>query len=205
MKCGKCIDILSTWTYNKIWKKEKDPVMKKLLSVVLVVMLLLSISAAALADTYGLGISTSIGSSKPAADGKNGTAQVDSTICALVLDEEGKIKSVKFDVAQTKVAITEKGEIAADMTAEIKSKTELGDDYGMQKASPLEKGEWFEQAAAFEAYCLGKTPEEVLGMKTKAKDDHHPSVPDEADVVSTVTMDVGAMLAALKKAADSAK
>jgi hypothetical protein len=42
-------------------------------------------------------------------------------------------------------------------------------------------------------------------MKTKAKDDHHPSVPDEADVVSNVTMDVGAMLAALKKAADSAK
>ena len=179
--------------------------MKKLLSITLVVMMLLSISAVAFADTYGLGIATGIGSSKSAAEGKNGNAQVDSTICALVLDEEGKIKSVKFDVAQTKIAINEKGEIVADMAAEIKSKTELGPDYGMQKASPLAEGEWFQQAAAFEAYCIGKTPEEVLGMKTKEKDANHPTVPDEPDVVSTVTMDIGAMLNALKKAADTAK
>lgn len=179
--------------------------MKKVLSLVLAAMMLLSLSAVALADTYGLGISTSIGSSKAATAEKNGTAQVDSTICFVVLGEDGKIKAVKFDVAQTKVAINAKGEITADLAAEIKSKVELGADYGMQKASKLEKGEWFQQAAAFEEYCVGKTPEEVLGMKTKVKDDHHQNVPDVEDVKTTVTMDVGAFLKALDKAVKNAK
>lgn len=179
--------------------------MKKLLSLALVAVMLLSLSAVALADTYGLGVATSIGSSKPATAEKDGAAQVDSAICALVLDDEGKIKSVKFDVAQTKVAINVKGEITADMSAEIKSKVEKGDDYGMRKASKLEKGEWYEQAAALEAYCIGKTVEEVVTMKTYQKDDHHTAVPDMEDLKTTVTIDVGAFLKALQKAADNAK
>lgn len=179
--------------------------MKKVLSLVLVAMMLLSLSAVALADTYGLGIVTGIGSSKAAAADKDGVAQVNSTICFVVLGEDGKIKSVKFDVAQTKVAFNAKGEITSDLTAEVKSKVELGDDYGMRKASKLEKGEWFEQAAAFEAYCVGKTPEEVLGMKTKVKDDNHQNVPDVEDVATTVTIDVGEMLKALDKAVKNAK
>ena len=180
--------------------------MKKFVSVVLIAALMLSLSAVALADTYGLGVSTGIGSSKAATAEKDGVAQVDSTICALVLDAEGKIKSVKFDVAQTKVAINAKGEITADVTAEIRSKVELQGDYGMQKASSLEKGEWFQQAAAFEEYCLGKTVEEVLGMETYDKGDgHHTQVPAGEDVKTSVTLDVGGFLAALAKAAASAK
>ncbi|MDD2429887.1 MAG: hypothetical protein PHQ85_09960 [Eubacteriales bacterium] len=180
--------------------------MRKFVSVVLVAALMLSMSAVALADTYGLGISTGIGSSKAATADKDGTAQVDSTVCALVLDDEGKIKSIKFDVAQTKVAFNAKGEITADVTAEIRSKVELKDDYGMRKASTLEKGEWFEQAAAFEAYCMGKTVEEVLGMETYDKGDgHHTTVPAGEDVKATVTLDVGGFLASLAKAAESAK
>ena len=112
--------------------------MKKVLSVVLVAMLLLSLTAVAMADTYGLGVVTSIKKSKAAEGEKDGTAQVDSTICALVVGEDGKIKSVRFDVAQTKVGFNAKGEVTADLAAEIKSKLELGDDYGMRKASPLE-------------------------------------------------------------------
>lgn len=179
--------------------------MKKLLSVLLATMMLLSLSAAAMADTYGLGVVTSIGGSKPATAEKDGAAQVDSTICSVVLGEDGKIKAVTFDVAQTKVAINAKGEITADMTAEQRTKVEKGADYGMQKASKLEKGEWFQQAAAFEEFCIGKTPEEVLGMKTMKKDDHHQAVPDEEDVKTTVTIDVGNFLKALDKAVKNAK
>lgn len=179
--------------------------MKKVLSLVLVAMMLLSLSAVALADTYGLGVVTSIGSSKPATADKDGAAQVDTTICFVVLGEDGKIKAVTFDVAQTKVAINAKGEITADLTAEQKTKVEKGADYGMQKASKLEKGEWFQQAAAFAEYCVGKTPEEVLGMKTMKKDDNHLAVPDVEDVKTTVTIDVGGFLKALDKAVKNAK
>ena len=41
-------------------------------------------------------------------------------------------------------------------------------------------------------------------MKTKAKDDHHPAVPDEADLASTVTMNVSDFIAAVAEAYDNA-
>ena len=129
--------------------------MKKILALVLALSMVLC-SVAALAEGYGLGVQTSIGSSKPASAEKDGTAQVDSTICALVVDDEGKIVSCLFDVAQTKVAFNAAGEITADMTAVIKSKQEKGDEYNMKPASPIGK-EWFEQIAALEDWLVGKT------------------------------------------------
>ena len=62
--------------------------MKKIVALVLALVMVLGCTAA-LADTYGLGISSSIGSSKDAADGKDGNAQVDSTVCALAVDADG--------------------------------------------------------------------------------------------------------------------
>ncbi|NLO13096.1 MAG: hypothetical protein GX124_03115 [Clostridiales bacterium] len=104
---------------------------------------------------------------------------------------------------QTKVQFTAEGKVV-DLPETLKTKMELGPDYGMLKASPIGK-EWFEQAEAFSAYCVGKTPEEVLGMATKVKDDNHPAVPDVADLATSVTMDVSDFLEALGKAAANAK
>lgn len=177
--------------------------MKKLLSLVLVAVLLMSLSAVSFAATYGLGVATSV-SGKAATADKNGQTQVNSTIVAIVLDDEGKIVSAKIDVAQTKVEVNAKGEPVIDPAAVIKSKRELGDDYGMRKASKIEKGEWYEQAAAFEQFMIGKTVEEVLGIPTYKKDDHHTRVPEVEDLKTTVTIDVGAILDALQKAAQDA-
>ena len=126
--------------------------MKKIVALVLALVMVLGCTAA-LADTYGLGISSSIGSSKDAADGQDGKAQVDSTVCALAVDADGKIVSCLFDVAQTKIGFSAAGAITADKTAEVKSKQELGDDYGMRGASAIGK-EWNEQADALAAQVI---------------------------------------------------
>lgn len=168
--------------------------MKKLLSLVLVVALL-SVSALALAETHGTAVITSIAKSKAATAEADGTAQVDSTFCAVALDDAGKIVALSFEAAQTKVGFNAKGELTADLTAEIKSKKELGADYGMKKASAIGK-EYDEQIAALEAWCIGKTVEEAV-TKMGAGDD--------ADLLAGCTMSVDGYSAALTKAAANAK
>ena len=120
---------------------------------------------------------------------------MDSTICALVVDDEGTIVSCLFDVAQTKVAFNAAGEITEDMTAEIKSKQEKGDEYNMRPASPIGK-EWFEQANALATFCVGKTLEEAVAGIAIGED----GKPTGADVVTSCTMKVGDFVKALEKA-----
>ncbi|MDL2319235.1 hypothetical protein LJC74_09240 [Eubacteriales bacterium OttesenSCG-928-A19] len=181
--------------------------MKKLLSLVLALALCLC-AVSALADTFGLGIVTSINSSKDAeivdGDPYDGNAQVDSTICAVILDDDGVIVDIKYDVAQTKIPFSPEGLITADKGAEIKSKLELGEEYGMRGASPI-GAELFEQIASFEEYCIGKSADEIISMPTYAPNENHPRVSDVADLKSSVTIDVGAMLDALQKAVNNAE
>jgi len=190
--------------------------MKKLLSISLIAILILPCVActavAAGGTKTGLGIVTSIGSSIPVAevekDGEktvsNGRAQVDTTICAVTIDENNVVVAISFDVAQTRVAFTPEGEIASDLTAEIQSKRELGDAYNMKRAS--EAGlELFEQLDNLEAYCLGKTVDEVLAIQTEKRDDAHLEVPADEDLKSIVTITIGEFLRAFEKAVANAK
>lgn len=180
--------------------------MKKSLSLLLALVLCLGASFA-MADTFGLGIVTSIHSSKSAYveddEPYDGRAQVDSTICAVILDNNGVIVDIHFDVAQTRVPFSVEGEILADMDAAIKSKLELGEDYGMRGASPI-GAELFEQVIAFEQYCIGKTATEIIEMPTYAANENHLRVADVADLKSTVTIDVGSYVDALAKAVANA-
>ena len=116
-------------------------------------------------EKIALGTSVSLGSSK------DSTAQQDVTIAALALDAEGKIVKAHIDVAQSKFKVKEDGtfEVAPE-SAEFKTKHELKDDYGMKKASGIEK-EWFEQAKGFEDYIIGKTIDEVVAIETKPSED----------------------------------
>lgn len=169
--------------------------MKKVLSMVLVVALL-SMSAVALADTYGLGVYSLVDSHTKAATAEAaGNAQVDTTVCAVVLDAEGKIVAVHFDVVQGKIAINDKGEIGTELGTEFKTKRELDDEYGMRKASPIGK-EVDEQMDVLEAWCVGKTVEDAV---TKANSG------EDADLLAGCTIHVDAFMAALVKAAANAK
>lgn len=154
--------------------------------------------------TTGLGIVTKINKSKAATADAEGLAQVDSVIAAVTLDSNNKIVACSIDSAQTKIGFSTTGELTGDISADVKSKRELGEAYGMKKASGIGK-EWYEQAAAFSQWTIGKTVEEVKGLKTKKVDDAHPQVPDVPELTSSVTITVGDYIAAIEKAAANAK
>lgn len=176
--------------------------MKKILTVALMTALLLAIATTAMAAT-GLGSVTCV--SLTPAGSSNGSVSVNTTMCAVTLDDAGKIVAVQFDVVQPKAAFDATGAAAGDINAAPQTKKELKEGYGMKAASAIGK-EWYEQADALEAWCVGKTVEEVCAMKTFDRGDgHHTMVPDEADLKTGCTISVGDYLAALQKAAAVAK
>lgn len=152
----------------------------------------------------GLGQVISIKKSSDKTAEKPATAQADVTIAAVGFDADGKIASVTIDVAQTKVAFDENMVVTSDRNAEVKSKKDLGPDYGMVKASAIGK-EWFEQMEAFENWMVGKTVAEVTGLKVKEVDENHKSVPDVPELTSSVTISVEAYQAAVEEAWNNAE
>ncbi len=142
--------------------------------------------------------------------------QTDVTVSGLVL-ENGKVAGSKFDVYQIPYVVTaeeEKFVVSVD-TAESKvqvnaenstiiSKETLKYDYDMKDTSAaigkIEGGaEWFEQAASFQAWALGKTPAEIAALEVKGGS---PVNGAEIGVTMTVTdfLTVYAEAAALAKA-----
>ncbi len=152
----------------------------------------------------GFGTDISIKSSKSVSADAQALAQADVIMAAVSVDTGGKILDVKFDTAQTRINFDDKGNLVTDTSAVQKTKKELGDQYGMKKASGIGK-EWYEQIAALEQWMKGKTVDEVKAMKTVQKDANHPAVPDEADLTSSVTISVDGYLRALDKASKNAK
>ena len=176
--------------------------MKKILTVALMTALLLAIATTAMAAT-GLGSVTSVKLTPAGASA--GNVSVNTTMCAVTLDEAGKIVAVKFDVVQPKAAFDAAGAASGELNAAPQTKKELKEGYGMKRVSSIGK-EWYEQAAALEAWCIGKTVEEVLGMKTFDRGDgSHTMVPDEADLKAGCTITVGDYLKALVNAAADAQ
>jgi hypothetical protein len=150
----------------------------------------------------GLGIVTHIDSSAAATVDAAGKGQVDSYIAVISLDASGKITKCSLDVAQTAVNFDATGAITSDLSAEIRSKQETQEDYGMRKASPIGK-EWYEQADALEQYCIGKTVADVVGLRTKETEEG--PVPDVPELAASVTIGVNGFLQAIDKAAANAQ
>ncbi len=180
--------------------------MKKTLSLIVALLLVVSLGSAMAesAVKHGLGMVTSVAKPTEATAEKAGATQVNTTVCSLVLDAEGKIQSVVWDVQQTKISYGLDGKAVVPAPETLLSKLEKGEAYGMRKASAIGK-EWFEQIAAFAEYCVGKTVEEVLGMETFQRDESHTAVPAVEDLKASVTVTVADYLASLAKAAANAK
>ncbi len=151
----------------------------------------------------GLGVITSIGKSKSLDGDVLPLGQVDSVIVAAAFDKDGKVVKVVIDNAQTKVNFDKDLQVTSDLTAAYKTKVELGDDYGMIRASTIKK-EWYQQIAELEKWMVGKTMDEIKAMKVKQVDDAHPSVPDVAELTSLVTITIQDYIAGLQKAYDNA-
>ncbi len=151
----------------------------------------------------GLGNVVSLENSRGATTDSPAAAQADVTMCAASFDKDGTIVSITFDVAQCKVDYNAEGGLTTDISAPIKTKREMGDDYNMKPASAIGK-EWYEQVDALQEWMIGKTVDEVSGMKVKAVEDRGDNVPDEPDLTSSVTIDVGIFLAAMQSAYENA-
>ena len=183
--------------------------MKKTLSLVLALSMLVAVLSvvgckpAQGTVKLGLGSVTSIAKSKDATAEAPAEAQADTTIVAVVLDKDGKILDVSIDTAQTKVEFDADMKVTSDKEAAIMTKKELGHAYGMSERSEIGK-EWFEQIAALEDWMIGKTVEEVKNMKVKERDASHTHVPDVPELTSSVTISVQDYIAALEKAAANA-
>lgn len=152
----------------------------------------------------GIGHSTSIGKSKDLGVDKDGKevlplGQVDTVIIAAAFDKDGKVVKVTIDNAQTKVKFTKDLQVENDMSAELKTKVELGDAYGMTKASKIGK-DWYQQAAELEKWMIGKTVDEIKAMKVTQRDEAHPAVPDVPELTSLVTITVHEYIEALEEA-----
>lgn len=143
----------------------------------------------------GLAIVTSIADSENAAQ-----ADYDVTMVAVLMDEGGVIQDCVIDSIGAKVPFGPDGVITADLNAQILTKTELGDNYGM-KAYVGSRYEWYEQAAALADYAVGKTVEE---LKDGAIDGSG-KAPEGSDLASTATIYLGGYVSAIEEAAGSAQ
>lgn len=147
----------------------------------------------------GLAVIASLDSSKAAAADAEGLAQTDAYIFSVLVGEDGKIAACKIDAAQTKINFSAEGKITSDINAEYKSKQQLGDDYGMRKASAIGK-EWNEQADAFAAYVVGKTVDEVKGIAINDQ-----GVAGDADLAASVTVHIGDFVEGVAQAVANAQ
>lgn len=157
-----------------------------------------AVAGAQAGDKLGLGVVTDIAKSKDAADGEDGQAQAYTTVSAVTVGADGKITSAAIDAVQANVNFDAAGKITSDVSAEVLSKNELGDDYGLKAASKIGK-DWYEQAAAYAAYAAGKTADEVNATEVTE------GVPADADLAASVTVKVVDFNAAITKAAANAK
>ena len=173
--------------------------MKRVLALTLVLVMLFTLAACGGATVNtGLGVITSTAKSKDVTAEADGTAQVDTIVAAVTVDGSGKILAVDIDSAQTKVTFNAEGKLTAELGGDVPTKTDLGDKYGMKAKSGIGK-EWYEEIAAFETWLVGKTADQISGMKvTDGK-------VAEADLTSKVTITITDYQKAVLEAIQNAK
>lgn len=145
-------------------------------------------------DSLKMATVTTVKDSKSASADKAGTTQLDATVTALTL-KDGVITSCAIDAVGAKVDFDATGKVTTDLSAAIKTKNELGKDYGMVAWGGA-KYEWNEQAASFAKYVTGKTPSAVAGIAVDEK-----TAPTDADLNTSVTIAIGDFKNLIAKAA----
>lgn len=98
-----------------------------------------------------------------ATEEKDGSNKVATTVFASAVNAEGKVVAASSDCVEVSFTFDMAGVATLDTTKEVVSKKEQGANYGMVAYGGSEK-EWFEQAAAFDAACIGKSASEIAGL-----------------------------------------
>ena len=94
---------------------------------------------------------------------KDGSNKVSTTVFAAAVDADGKVVTASSDCVEVSFTFSKKGASTLDTTKAVLSKKEQGTNYGMVTYAGSAK-EWFEQAAAFDAACVGKTATEIKAL-----------------------------------------
>ena len=127
-------------------------------------------------------------------------AQINATIATVVTDAKGVIVSCKIDAVQNKYKIEDKVSFTNLLT-----KKELGYDYNMAAYGTPNYGttvkEWFEQAAIFEQYVVGKTAAELEALEYQEVNNHWISK-DEDLLSAGCTIQIGEFVNAVVKACE---
>lgn len=118
--------------------------------------------------TLKLGVSTAQ-SCKDATEDADGQNQLETTFLAVAVDAEGKVVAATSDCVQVKFTFDATGASTYDLAKAVSSKKDAGANYGMSAYGTDLNGdgtvkEWFEQAAAFDAACVGKTSGEIASL-----------------------------------------
>ncbi len=145
-------------------------------------------------DTLRLAAISDISGSTAATAEKNGTAQLEVTVTALTV-KDGNITSCDIDSVQAKVSFDAVGAITTDLAEPVKTKNQLGANYGMMAWGGA-IAEWDAQANSFAQYVTGKTADQVAGIAVDES-----TKPTEADLTSSVTIAIGGFQALIVKAA----
>lgn len=145
-------------------------------------------------DELSIAQETSIGDSTSATADALGALSGTVNVSA-VTTNGGVITSCVIDAIQPKVEFDTTGTITTDLTPPVESKNFLGTDYGMSKASAIGK-EWNEQAAAFAAYTVGKTADEVTGIAVSET-----GGAADADLAASCSIAIGGFQSVVAKAA----
>ena len=88
--------------------------------------------------------------------GKISKSKLTNITLALVIDADGKIVAAQFDSVEASVKVTN-GEITT--SDRLTTKVEKGEAY-----TGMSAGDWVTQSAAFEAFLVGKTAEEIAAL-----------------------------------------
>ncbi len=145
-------------------------------------------------DALSIAQETSIGDSTSATADALGALSGNVSVAA-VTTNNGVITSCVLDGIQPKVEFDATGAVTTDLTGSVSSKNTLGTDYGMSKASAIGK-EWNEQAAAFAAYTVGKTADEVTGIAVSET-----GGAADADLAASCSIAIGGFQSVVAKAA----
>lgn len=148
----------------------------------------------------GLYINTSVADSAAATSDADGTASYNVLMAAVLVDDNGVIQDCIIDGISASIAFNAAGEITTDLTTAPQTKNELGDAYGMRKASSI-GAEWNEQVAAIAKFTVGKTVEEF----EKGAISETGKAPEGTDLASSATMYMNSYVNAVKMAVANAK
>lgn len=148
----------------------------------------------------GLAVVTDVSGSASANGEENGKIAYDVTMAAVTVDDKGVICSAVIDSVPATLSFDSKGAIVSDLTAEILTKNELGENYGMVAYGGA-VAEWDAQVRALCDYAVGKT---VSELKNGAIDESG-KAPAGSNLASSATIYLAGYVDAIEAAAANAR